>query len=66
MRSIPKKFSEVINKLPPGSWVALTPDRKLVAGMGATEEEAAESAGVDYGLQNPILIIVPEPSENLK
>ena len=34
--------------------------------MGATKEEAAESAGVDYGLQNPILIRVPEPSENLK
>ena len=56
----------MINKLPPGSWVALTPDRKLVAGMGATREEAAESAGVDYGLQNPILIRVPGPSENLK
>ena len=42
VRPIPKSFSEVIDKLPPGSWVALTPDRNLVAGMGATKEEAAE------------------------
>ena len=51
-----------MDKLPPGSWVALTPDRKLVAGMGATQEEAAERAKADYGLHNPILIKVPEPS----
>jgi len=66
LRSIPKKFSEVIDKLPPGSWVALTPDRKLVAGTGATKEEAAENAEAGYGLQNPILIRVPERSENPK
>ena len=56
----------MIDKLPPGSWVALTPDRKLVAGTGATKEEAAETAEAGYGLQNPILIRVPEPSENPK
>ena len=56
----------MIDKLPPGSWVALTPDRKLVAGTGATKEEAAENAEAGYGLQNPILIRVPEPSENPK
>jgi predicted RNase H-like HicB family nuclease len=61
LRPIPKKFSEVIDKLPPNSWVALTPDRKLVAGVGATEEEAAQNAELDYGLQNPILVKVPEP-----
>jgi len=60
LRSIPKKFSEVIDKLPPGSWVALTPDRKLVAGMGATKEEAAENAKAGYGLHNPILVRVPD------
>jgi hypothetical protein len=51
-----------MDKLPLGSWVALTPDRKLVAGMGATKDEAAERAKADYGLHNPILIKVPEPS----
>ena len=55
-----------MDKLPPGSWVALTPDRKLVAGMGATKEEAAENAKADYGLHNPILIKVPEPAGNLR
>ena len=65
VRPIPKRFSEVMDKLPPGSWVALTPDRKLVAGMGATQEEAAERAKADYGLHNPILIRVPEPTANL-
>jgi len=55
-----------MDKLPPGSWVALTPDRKLVVGMGTTQEEAAERAKADYGLHNPILIRVPEPSGNLK
>jgi hypothetical protein len=53
VRPIPKRFSEVVDKLPPGSWVALTPDRKLVAGMGATKEKAAENAEAEYGLQNP-------------
>jgi hypothetical protein len=38
--------------------VALTPDRKLVAGVGTTAEEAAKKAKADYGLQNPILIKV--------
>ena len=38
LQPIPKRFSDVIDKLPPGSWVALTPDRKLVAGMGATKK----------------------------
>src|SRR5947207_10758163 len=33
VRPIPKRFSEVVDKLPPGSWVGLTPDRKLVAGI---------------------------------
>ncbi|HEU0048191.1 MAG TPA: hypothetical protein VFQ43_11370 [Nitrososphaera sp.] len=66
MGPIPKRFSEVIDKLPPGSWVALTPDRKLVAGIGATQEEAAENAKADYGLHSPILTKVPEPSGNLK
>ena len=57
-------IAQVIDKLPPNSWVALTPDRKLVAGVGATEEEAAQNAELDYGLQNPILIKVPEPSRD--
>ena len=61
LQPIPKRFSDVIDKLPPGSWVALTPDRKLVAGMGATKEEA-ENAKAAYGLHSPILIKVPEPS----
>ena len=56
VRPIPKRFSEVVDKLPPGSRVALTPDRKLVAGMGATKEEAAENAKAAYGLHSPILI----------
>ena len=55
----------MIDRLPPGSWVALTPDRKLVAGTGATKEET-ENAEAGYGLQNPILIRVPERSENPK
>ena len=58
MRPIPKRFSDVIDNLPPDSWVALTPDRKLVAGVGSTAAEAAHNAKVDYGLQNPILIKV--------
>ena len=66
MRSIPKKFSEVIDKLPPGSWVALTPDRKLVAGMGATKEEAAENAKAGHGLHNPILVRVPDHATERK
>jgi len=61
LRPIPKRFSEVIDRLPPDSWVALTPDRKLVAGIGATQEEAAQNAKSDYGLQNPTLMRVPEP-----
>ena len=56
----------MIGELPPDSWVALTPDRKLVAGIGATQEEAAENAKADYGLHNPILIKVPEPAGNLR
>ena len=52
----------MIDKLPPNSWVALTPDRKLVAGVGATQEEAAQNAKSDYGLLNPILVKVPDPA----
>jgi hypothetical protein len=48
----------VIDNLPPDSWVALTPDRKLVTGVGSTAAEAAHNAKVDYGLQNPIVIKV--------
>jgi hypothetical protein len=48
----------VIDNLASDSWVALTPDRKLLAGVGATAEEATHNAKVDYGLQNPILIKV--------
>ena len=61
-----QRFSELIDELAPNSWVALTPDRKVVAGIGSTQEEAARNAKSDYGLQNPILLRVPEPSENLK
>jgi len=62
LRPIPKRFSDVIDRLPTNSWVALTPDRKLVAGLGATEQEAAGNAMSDYGLHNPLLIKVPEPA----
>jgi hypothetical protein len=54
-----QRFSELIDELAPNSWVALTPDRNLVAGIGTTQEEAALNAKSDYGLQNPILIRVP-------
>lgn len=56
----------MIDKLPPGSWVALTPDRKLVAGLGATQGEAARNAKIDYGLQNPILVKIPEAAAKRK
>jgi len=54
-----QRFRELIDELAPNSWVALTPDRKVVAGIGSTQEEAARNAKSDYGLQNPILIRVP-------
>jgi len=55
-----QRFSELIDELTPNSWVALTPDRKVVAGIGTTQEEAALNAKSDYGLQNPILIRVSD------
>ena len=60
MRAIPKRFTDLVDEFPTGVWVALTPDRKLVAGMGATQQEAANHAKADYGLQNPILVKIPE------
>ena len=63
LRPIPKKFGDLIDKLPPNSWVALTPDRKLVAGLGATKEEAVQNAKSNYGLLNPILVkVLPDPA----
>ena len=63
MRPIPKRLCDIIDNLPTDTWVALTPDRQLVAGIGATQEEAANSAKSDYGLQNPILIKVEAPAK---
>jgi len=68
LQPIPKRFSDVIDKLPPGSWVALTPDRKLVAGMGATKKKRGQPKMrkliTDFTIR--YLIKIPDPSGNVE
>lgn len=57
----PRDMTRVLKGATPGEWLALSMDRTLILGRGATSQAAKESA-VKAGHEQVVLFYVPLPN----
>ena len=64
MEAHPQELSRVLGTAPPGSWVALSQDKKRVVGTGVSAQAAVYQAKLQ-GESSPVLVQMPMEGEEM-